>query len=126
MRPSLKLAVAAPTAGAQYRDDSTLARAEATAGAGRHLEAAALYERLARRGFMNWDAQKALLAAREYLRGGALPDAERLLAKARPRVDSVEERGLLLEVEAGTALARGDAARAAAMLRPLPSPMAGS
>jgi outer membrane PBP1 activator LpoA protein len=118
------LAVAAPVAGAQDRGDPTLARAEATAAAGRHLEAAAQYERLARRGFMNWDAQTALLAAREYLRGGALTDAERLLAKARSRARSAEERGLLLEVEAGTALARGDATRAAAMLRPLPSPLA--
>jgi outer membrane PBP1 activator LpoA protein len=118
------LAVAAPGAGAQERSEPTLARAEATADAGRHLEAAALYERLAHRGFMNWDARTALLAAREYLRGGALPDAERMLAKARPRARSAEEHGLLLEVEAGMALARGDAARAAAMLRPLPSPIA--
>jgi hypothetical protein len=118
------LTLVTPGTRAQDRDELTLARAEATASAGRHLEAAAEYERLARRGFMTWDAQTALLAAREYLRGGALKDAERLLAKARPRARSDEDRGLLLEVEAGTALARGETALAAAMLRPLPSPIA--
>jgi outer membrane PBP1 activator LpoA protein len=118
------LAIAAPGARAQERGEPTLARAEATAAAGRHLEAAAQYEQLARRGFMNWDAGTALLAAREYLRGGAVSDAERLLAKARPRARSEDERTLLLETEAGLALAKGDAARAAAMLRPLPSPLA--
>jgi outer membrane PBP1 activator LpoA protein len=118
------LAIAAPEARSQDRGEPTLARAEATAATGRHLEAAAQYEQLARRGFMNWDAGTALLAAREYLRGGAVTDAERLLAKARPRARAEDERALLLETEAGVALARGDAARAAAMLRPLPSPVA--
>lgn len=108
-----------------YAQDSapSLAQAAAMARDGRHLEAAERYEKLARRGFMNWDAGIALLAAREYLAGGSTKDAARLLDKAGSRVRSDDERALLAEVEARLALARGDAARAVAALRTLPSPL---
>ena len=74
--------LAAPVAHAQHTAP-TLAQAEALARDGQHLAAAARYEQLARRGFMNWDATTALLAAREYVIGGAVDDAQRLLDKAR-------------------------------------------
>lgn len=118
----LLLALGATLAHAQDPAPS-LAQAAAMARDGRHLEAAERYEQLARHGFMNWDAGIALLAAREYLAGGSTKDAERLLDKARSRVRSDEERALLAEVEARLALARGDAARAVAALRALPSPL---
>lgn len=100
----------------------TLAQAEALARAGQHLEAAARYEQLARRGFMNWDATTALLAAREYVIGGAVRDAQRLLDKVRGRVKTDDERALLAEVDARVALERGDAVRALGSLRTLPQP----
>ncbi len=100
----------------------TLAQADALARDGQHLEAAARYEQLARRGFMTWDATTALLAAREYVVGGAVGDAQRLLDKVRNRVKTDDERALLVEVEARVALERGDAARALGSLRTLPQP----
>ena len=118
----LLLALGATLAQAQDPAPS-LAQAEVLARDGRHLEAAERYEQLARRGFMNWDAGTALLAAREYLAGGSLKNAERMLDRARSRVHSDDERMLLAEVEARLALGRGDPARAAAALRALPSPL---
>ena len=44
---------------------------------------------------MTWDATTALLAAREYVLGGALDDAQRLLDKVRSRVRTDDERALL-------------------------------
>ncbi|MDH4166980.1 MAG: penicillin-binding protein activator [Gammaproteobacteria bacterium] len=114
-------ACAAPLAHAQ-QTAPTLAQAEALARDGQHLEAASRYERLARRGFMNWDAATALLAAREYVVGGAVKDAQRLVARVRSRVRSDDERALLAEVEARVALAGGDAARALSILRTLAQP----
>ena len=111
----------APIAHAQ-RTAPTLAQAEALARDGKHLEAAGRYEQLARRGFMSWDAATALLAAREYVMGGDVNDAQRLLDKARNRVRSDDEHALLAEVAARIALARGDATRAAGILRALPQP----
>ena len=64
-------ALAAPVAQAQ-QTAPTLAQAAALARDGQHLAAAARYEQLARRGFMSWDAATALLAAREYVIGGAV------------------------------------------------------
>jgi hypothetical protein len=100
----------------------TLAQAEALARDGQHLAAAARYEQLARRGFMNWDASTALLAAREYVIGGAVDDAQRLADKARGRVKNDDERALLAEVDARVALEQGDAVRALGALRTLPQP----
>ena len=81
---------AAPAAGAQDRDAPTLAAGRRPlASAADHLEAAAHYEQLARRGFMNWDAQTALLAAREYLRRRR---AGRRRAPARPRRSRARDR----------------------------------
>jgi len=110
-----------PTAHAQ-QNPPTLAQADALARDGRHLEAAGRYEQLARRGFMNWDAATALLAAREYVIGGDVKDAQRLLDKARNRVRSDDERALLAEVAVRIALTGGDAAGALAILRALPQP----
>ncbi len=114
-------ALAAPVAHAQ-QTAPTLAQAEALARDGQHLAAAARYEQLARRGFMNWDAATALLAAREYVIGGAIGDAQRLLDKARGRVRTDDERALLAEVDARLALERGDAVRALGLLRTVPQP----
>ena len=111
----------APIAHAQ-QTAPTLAQADALARDGKHLEAAGRYEQLARRGFMSWDAATALLAAREYVIGGDVNDAQRLLDKARSRVRNDDERALLAEVAARIALARGDAARALGILRALPQP----
>jgi outer membrane PBP1 activator LpoA protein len=112
--PALATAVSTPP---------TLAQAAALAQAGEHLDAAARYEKLARRGFMSWHTETALLAAREYAIGGALTDAERLANKVRGRVRDDAERALLLEVDARIALERGDPARALVALRALPSPL---
>lgn len=111
----------APIAHAQ-QTAPTLAQADALARDGKHLEAAGRYEQLARRGFMNWDAATALLAAREYVIGGDVKDAQRLLDKARSRVKSDDERVLQAEVAARIALARGEAARALGILQTLPQP----
>jgi uncharacterized protein len=120
---ALALAIGAAGATHAQNPEATLAHAAALARDGQHLEAAARYERLARRGFMSWDATTALLAAREYLAGGAVDDAERLVDKVRNRVRSDDERTLLLEVEARLALERGDTIRAVVALRALPSPL---
>ena len=120
---ALVLACAMPAQSTAASSPPTLAQAAALAQAGDHLAAAARYERLARRGFMGWDAETALLAAREYAIGGALGDAERLAGKVRNRVADDAERMLLLEVDARLSLARGDPARALVALRALPSPL---
>jgi outer membrane PBP1 activator LpoA protein len=99
------------------------AAAEALVRSGRHLEAAAQYEKLARRGFFSWDVDYLLLAAREYGAAGEFDDAERLLARARDRLREPEERLLAARVEAEIALARGDAARALGAFRGLPEPL---
>lgn len=117
----LLCASTAPIAHAQQAAP-TLAQAQALARDGQHLEAAARYEQLARRGFMSWDAATALLAAREYVIGGAVNDAQRLLDKVRSRVKNDDERALLAEVDARVALERGDAARGLLILRALPQP----
>ena len=114
-------ACAAPIAHAQ-QTAPTLAQADALARDGQHLAAAARYEQLARRGFMTWDATTALLAAREYVLGGAAGDAQRLLDKVRNRIKTDDERALFAEVDARVALERGDAARALGLLRSLPQP----
>ena len=115
------LVCAAPIAHAQ-QTAPTLAQADALARDGQHLAAAARYEQLARRGFMTWDATTALLAAREYVLGGAAGDAQRLLDKVRNRIKGDDERALFAEVAARVALERGDAARALGLLRSLPQP----
>ena len=114
-------ACTAPIAHAQ-QGAPTLAQADALAREGQHLEAAVRYEQLARRGFMNWDAATALLAAREYVIGGAVNDSQRLADKVRSRVRSDDERAMLAGVDARVALERGDAARALGILRALPQP----
>ena len=82
----LLLGIAASAAFSQ--DSASIAGADALVRAGRHLEAAARYERLAHRGFMAWDVGLALLAAREYRRGRGIrrsrPDA-RQGARPGPR-----------------------------------------
>lgn len=120
---ALALFLAVPVIARAASAPATLAQAAALAAAGDHLVAAARYEQLARRGFMSWDTETALLAAREYAIGGALGDAERLAGKVRSRVKSDAERTLLLEVDARLALERGDAVRALIALRALPSPL---
>ena len=117
----LLLACAAPVLHAQ-EPHPTMAQADAFARDGQHLEAAARYEQLARRGFMTWDATTALLAAREYVLGGAVGDAQRLLDKVRNRIKTDDERALFVEVDARLALERGDAARALGLVRTLPQP----
>jgi outer membrane PBP1 activator LpoA protein len=109
----------APLATAQ--SEPTLAAADALAREGQHLVAAARYEQIAHRGFMSWDATVALLAAREYVLGGSVDDAERLVGKVRDRVRTDDERTLLLELEGRLALERGDAGRAVVALRALPT-----
>ena len=115
------VACAAPMAHAQPTTP-TLAQANALARDGQHLAAAARYEQLARRGFMTWDATTALLAAREYVLGGAAGDAQRLLDKVRNRIKTDDERAWFAEVDARVALERGNAARALGSLRSLPQP----
>jgi outer membrane PBP1 activator LpoA protein len=119
----LALILAAPVMTRAESEPPTLAQAAAIAASGDHLAAAARYEQLARRGFMSWDTETALLAAREYAIGGALGDAERLAEKVRSRVRSDAERTLQLEVDARLALERRDPARALSALRALPSPL---
>ncbi len=83
---ALSLAAGLAPATAQDAASAEVAQAESLSRAGRHLEAAARYERLARRGMFSWDAGFALLAAREYLAAGEADEAARLLDKARGRV----------------------------------------
>jgi outer membrane PBP1 activator LpoA protein len=87
---------------------------------GHHLEAAARYEKLARRGFFSWDASYGLLAAREYLAAGERDEAVRLADKARGRVRTDEERVLLALVDASLAFDRGEPAAALATLSRAP------
>jgi hypothetical protein len=97
-----------------------LAAADSAARSGRHAEAAALYESLAKRTFRGWDARIALLAAREYLAAGQLEDAERMLG----RVDAArgDDAVLLARVQAELALAQGRPAVALDALGRLPEP----
>ena len=110
------------TASTAFSQESTATTAAALASAGRHLEAAAQYEKSARRGFFSWDADLALLAAREYAAAGELEEAERMLGKARGRVRDDASRTLLIRTEAEIALGRGDPMRALVVLRTLPEP----
>jgi outer membrane PBP1 activator LpoA protein len=105
---------------AQAQDSAAVREAEALAQSGRHLESAARYEGAAKKGFLSWDAQLALLAAREYAAAGEPAEAARMADKARGRVRTDEERALLALVEGTLALGRGDAATAAAFLRSAP------
>src|SRR5215207_3958303 len=89
------LGTAAPTIFSQ-ESVAPAASAAALASAGRHLEAAAQYEKSARRGFFSWDADLALLAAREYAAAGEFEEADRMLGKARRRVRDDESRTLLI------------------------------
>jgi len=106
-----------PALGARPDD---LAAADAYARSGRHAEAAALYESLARRTFRGWDARVALLAAREYLAAGQVEDAGRMLG----RVDDVrgDDAVLLARVQAELALAQGRPDAALDALARLPEP----
>jgi outer membrane PBP1 activator LpoA protein len=97
-------------------------QAESLTMSGRHLEAADRYEKLARRGFLSWDAGYALRAANEYLAAGEPGEAERMLDKARPRVRTADERVWLTALDARMALDRSDAPRAVAVLDALPRP----
>jgi outer membrane PBP1 activator LpoA protein len=109
-------------AAAQDRRERELQQAAALAAADQHREAAALYESVARRGLFNWDAGLALLAAREYAAAGATSDAERLIDKARRRLETAEDVALLADIEAGLALEANDAPRALQRLRETPTP----
>lgn len=91
-------------------------QAEALSRDGRHLEAAARYEQLARRGLFSWDVRHGLRAAREYAAAGEPGEAARVLEKVRWRARSDEDRALLALVDATLALDRGDAPRALAAL----------
>ena len=112
------LALASGSALGARPDD--LATADAHARSGRHAEAAALYESLAKRTFRGWDARVALLAAREYLAAGQLEDAERMIG----RVDAVrgDDAVLLARVQAELALAQGRPEAAIEALGRLPEP----
>jgi uncharacterized protein len=105
----------------QAAPDAGLAQAEALAREGRHLEAAARYEQLARRTVFGWDARNGLLAAREYAAAGEPDEAARVLDKVRSRARSDEDRALLALVDATLALDRGDAGRALAALDASPA-----
>jgi uncharacterized protein len=120
---ALSLAASFAPATAQDASNTEVAQAESLAAAGRHLEAAARYEKLARRGFLSWDATFALLAARHYGAAGEFDEAERMLDKARGRARQPAEQLLLARVQAEIALNRGDAMRALGYLRSLPEPL---
>lgn len=105
------------------QDSRSVAGAEALVRAGRHLEAAAQYERLAHRGFFTWDVRLALLGAREYGAAGEFDEAWRLVEKVRGRVKDDDDRLLLARTEAEIALAQDDPRRALAALRSLPDPL---
>ena len=117
----LMLAVAAANAFSQ--DSASVAGAEALVRAGRHLEAAAQYERLAHRGFLSWDPTLLLLSAHEYGLAGEFDEARRLVDKARGRVQDESQRNLLARTDAELAVAQGDFPRALAALRTLPDPL---
>ena len=113
---ALLLACAAPA----RAQDEAAREAQTLVDAGRHLEAAARYEQLARRGLFGVDARYALLAARQYAVAGESAEAARMLERARGRVRSDEERALLALVEGGLALDRGDTDFALVRLRAAP------
>ncbi len=117
-------ACTAPASSHRASDRADAGAGGALAREGEHLAAAARYEQLARRGFMNWDATTALLAAREYVMGGALDDAQRLPAKCATASGPTTSAHCALEVDARLALARSDAARALVALRALPQRLA--
>jgi outer membrane PBP1 activator LpoA protein len=98
-----------------------LAAADALARGGRHAEAAALYESLAKRPFRGWDSRLALLAAREYQVAGRLDDADRMLARASPPARP-DDAVLLARVTAEVALARGQPDAALDALQRVPEP----
>ncbi|HSQ69531.1 MAG TPA: penicillin-binding protein activator, partial [Steroidobacteraceae bacterium] len=116
----LVLALPAGPALASRRDD--IAAAEAAALAGRHAEAARLYERAAERRFFGTDRGVALLAAREYLAAGQIGDAERMADEARCRFRD-DEAILYARVRAGIALAERDPGAALAALEQAPEPL---
>lgn len=105
---------------AQAQESAAVREAEMLAQSGRHLEAAARYEGVAKKGFLSWDARLALLAAREYAAAGEPAEAARMADKARSRVRTDEERALMALVDGTLALGRGDAVAAAALLRSAP------
>jgi uncharacterized protein len=97
-----------------------LATADTYSRSGRHAEAAALYESLAKRPFRRWDDRLALLAAREYLAAERLADVERMLERVGPvRGDDAV---LLARVQAELALAQDRPEAAVEALERLPEP----
>ena len=108
-----------PTSARAASDDTPTA--EVLSRSGRHAEAAEAYERQARRLFRSWDTRLTLLAAREYLAAGQIPDAERVLGKVKepPRGDDAVLYG---RIQAEMALARGDGAAALVALDGIPKP----
>ena len=103
-----------PIAHAARSDD--IAAAEAHVVAGRHAEAARLYEQAAKRLF-GWDVDIALLAAREYLAAGAPDDAERMIGRVARRARG-EDAAQVAKLRAEIAMARQ--ARESATTAPLP------
>ena len=91
-----------PIAHAARSDD--IAAAEAHVVAGRHAEAARLYEQAAKRLF-GWDVDIALLAAREYLAAGAPDDAERMIGRVARRARG-EDAAQVAKLRAEIAMAR--------------------
>jgi outer membrane PBP1 activator LpoA protein len=117
----LALALALPSgpALASRRDD--IAAAEAAALAGRHAEAARLYESASERRFFGTDRSVALLAAREYLAAGQVDDADRMADEASGRFRD-DEAILYAQIRAQIALARRDPNTALATLDQAPEP----
>jgi outer membrane PBP1 activator LpoA protein len=103
------------------RDD--IAAADAAALAGRHAEAAAMYEQLADRRFFGLDERLALLAAGEYLAAGRLDDAERIIDMVGDRRLKDDEAILYARVRAEIALARKNPEEALAALDAAPGPL---
>jgi outer membrane PBP1 activator LpoA protein len=103
-----------PMAHASRSDD--IAAAEAHVVAGRHAEAARLYEKAAKRLF-GWDVDVALLAAREYLAAGEPEDAERMIGRIARRARG-EDAARVAKLRADIAMARQ--AQESATTAPLP------
>lgn len=118
----LVLALALPSgpALASRRDD--IAAAEAAALAGRHAEAARLYESASERRFFGTDRSVALLAAREYLAAGQVDDADRMADAARGRFNE-DEAILYARIRAQIALAQRDPGAALSALEQAPEPL---
>jgi outer membrane PBP1 activator LpoA protein len=118
----LVLALALPSgpALASRRDD--IAAAEAAALAGRHAEAARLYESASERRFFGTDRSVALLAAREYLAAGQVDDADRMADAARGRFND-DEAILYARIRAQIALAQRDPGAALSALEQAPEPL---